>query len=135
MHYQQLYFAEVWSFGVQYARFSKFGPSNSAYNQYELGGRMSISSQGSRTEFILHYALALGLDNSEFSFGTELLGQVLVTGDNLSFTERTMNQIVFGLTYVKSSFQPKLYYQIPLDDNHNDLVGSVLGLGFDIILN
>lgn len=136
LHYQQRYFPEVWTFGIQYARFSKFGPDNSAYHQYEFGGRVSMSSEGSGdTEFILHYAFALGLDNSEFSLGTELLGQFLVTGHDITFTERTTNQLVFGISYVKNSFQPKLYYQIPLDDIHNDLIGSVLGLGFDVYLD
>lgn len=135
VQHQQRYFPEVWTFGIQYINFAKFGPDNSAYHQHEFGGRVSMSSEGSGdTEFVIHYAFALGLDNSVISLGTELLGQFLVTGDDIDFTDRTMNQIIFGMSYVKKNFQPKLYYQMPLDDYHNNIIGSVLGLGFDLYL-
>lgn len=135
-HRHQMYYPEVWSFGGTYAKFEKFGPDNSAYLQYEFGPRLTLTSDtNNEADFVFHYAFAFGLDNSEYSLGAEFLGQFLVTGDDMNFYERSSNQIVFGISNVKNNFQPKLYYQIPLDDGFNDLIGSVLGLGFDVIID
>ena len=137
-----MYYPEASTFGFQYANRKAIGPNKSAFRQFEAGIWVMFSSDYvDETELIFHYAYAFGITNQEYAASLELTGQFFATGlpfwsDNEgSFSEKTFNQVVLGMSRVIGNTQPKLFYQIPLDNWHNDMIGSVLGLGVDIFLD
>lgn len=137
-----MYYPEASTFGFQYANRKAIGPNQSAFRQFEAGIWVMFSSDYvDETELIFHYAYAFGLTNQEYAASLELTGQFFATGlpfwsdNDGSFSEKTFNQVVLGMSRVIGNTQPKLFYQIPLDNLHNDIIGSVLGLGVDIFLD
>jgi hypothetical protein len=104
----------------------RFGP--------DLWIRTASESGGDNTRLLLHYSAQMGYEGDRFSILAGVTGRWMLSGENLTFAERTFHQLGFEANVALGRFRPGLHIRFPLDKDLSDLFERVYGLNCSIRL-
>lgn len=97
------------------------------------GPELWIPNEGD-TELSLTYYAQLLYRADDLTFGAGLTGLTLITEGDLSYGDRTLNDIGLMGSYRFSGLRLGGYLRVPLDDEVNDFLNFVLGVQLGILL-
>lgn len=120
----------VWGFDMNFAIRRDFynAEGMGAYWGTELNPLLLIPRGGGESELIMRYGISAGSSLGKFAFGFEFLGAFIVTEDIKEFPERFDHYAVFGISLINSPVRPAIFYQLPVDDDLNELINGIFGL-------
>lgn len=112
--------------------------SSGFVSKYRFGPTIWFNSDdfsGDNGELWLDYSTMLGYETKKFSVMGGLTGRLIVSEDELDFSERTFHQFGVAASIRLANFQPGLYLKVPLDDDlFLDAVDFVLGFNVGVQL-
>ncbi|MFC1627677.1 hypothetical protein ACFL3H_01020 [Gemmatimonadota bacterium] len=86
------------------------------------------------TEVLMQFSLQLSQNLGKASIWGAFGGNLFVTMKGLDFEDRMFNDLGIGATLNLGSVQPGLWFCLPLDEDMQDMVNSVIGIQVAFIL-
>lgn len=86
------------------------------------------------SEIYAHYGLLLGYRAGNFDLTAEGMGRAHITEKYDKFRDRLNNELAFGVHLNLHQFRPGVFYKIYIEKEYKDVIRSVLGFSFDILL-
>jgi hypothetical protein len=84
---------------------------------------------GDGEELYADYGVRAGYEGSAVLATVGFTGRALITEDDLSLSERTVNQITGVLELRRGRVRPSALVRFPLDDDFRELAGVIVGVG------
>jgi hypothetical protein len=103
----------------------------------ETGPNLIIptKSDGSNSEFLVHYGVNGGYQINDLLISAEFLGLMMVSENFQNFSDRFINMIDLGMQWKGHMVVPKIFYQIILKKELNDVVSGILGVGVTVAVD
>jgi hypothetical protein len=102
------------------------------YLRARLGPQLATPENGNGdSELFGQYALIGGYETASVRVGAGLVGVMLLSEENLDFSERTIHQLQLNADFGKGTFRPSVFATLWLDEDLRDDVPLVVGFGFN----
>ena len=80
------------------------------------------------SEILLDYAGQAIYETDRFNFKAGLVGQLLVTENDIDFSDRVVHSFGLGLDFNLGRTHPGINLRVPLDSDIGDIISTVVGL-------
>jgi hypothetical protein len=96
-----------------------------------LSGVLFIPKEGD-TDGALDYGVQGVIRPKTIGITAGIAGRAIVTGDNMSFAERTMHQLFARIDYTAGNVRPYVGVTVPMDDDVRDVVNATWRAGLQV---
>lgn len=134
-HHFQRFYPDLLTLHLGVAQ--EFTTRDGLYVRGELGPDVWLpvgDNTGGDAELLVRYGLGIGLSGARWSGGAELVGWVIATSEDASFSESSSHMVSFGVEYRGDAVTPGVFASLPTDEAF-DLVDWLLGIRCRVALD
>jgi hypothetical protein len=125
----EAFFPDIMTFTAG-ANYRYAGPTGLLINLRAGPAFMVVTEEGNNTdpELFADYGAQAGYQGSRVTLLGGFTGRAIITEGDLSFSERTIQQLGLSGSYTFGRFIPGLLFRVPMDDDLGDILDFVFGI-------
>ncbi|HXF49638.1 MAG TPA: hypothetical protein VNL73_09490 [Verrucomicrobiae bacterium] len=123
----EAFFPDVMTFTAG-ANYRYTGPTGLLINLRAGPAFMVVTEGGGDAQLFGDYGAQVGFRSGRVTLLGGFTGRALITEGDLSFNERTIQQLGLSGSYAFGNFIPGLLFRVPMDDDLGDILDFVFGV-------
>ncbi len=125
----EAFFPDIMTFTAG-ANYRYTGPTGLLINLRAGPAFMAVTEEGNDTdpELFADYGAQIGYQKDRITLMGGFTGRAIITEGDLSFSERTIQQLGLSGSHAFGNFIPGLLFRVPMDDDLGDILDFVFGI-------
>jgi hypothetical protein len=123
----EAFFPDIMTFTAG-ANYRYAGPTGLVINLRAGPAFMVVTEGGGDAELFGDYGAQAGFQGGRVTLLGGFTGRAIITEGDLSFSERTIQQLGLSGSYSFGNFLPGLLFRVPMDDDLGDILDFVFGI-------